>query len=377
MQRAAIAFFLFLFSVATARTQSATEAAYILSGHTAPAANPSRAASFATTNAVNFLPLLDAITNNERTSHTVSFTKAQRPINVHYFPGRSRKRALVIGGVHGTELASIEIANRLIDRLAAGDTPYYSVLILPMLFPDNAALALQAVEEIGSVKNIGRYSNTNTPDPNRQMPPLGKPYDPQQNKDALGRVIEYENSVLLQLIQTYQPHRIVNIHAIRDTTQGGVYADPRTDANGFALEFSADSGLALRMAQHIVAQGGAAPGNRLASHPTAVYYKDPAVVAPGRWQPRNCYVGCSPQNPAHGVTLGSWASTAVHDPENEAANRPAIRMLTMEFPGYKRPQDYLASQQPYFEKQLDVYTAAIQHIFLAPLFVEETCIEKN
>jgi hypothetical protein len=377
MHRTASYLLLFLLFAVSAGAQSATEAAYLTTVTNAEPIHDSLAANPETTKSTSLLQLMDAIANYERTAHNIGFTKAHRPINVHYFPGRSSKRALVIGGVHGTELASIEIANRLIDSLAGGDTPYYSVLILPMLFPDNAALAQQQIAEIGSVKNIGRYSTSGVADPNRQMPLPGKPYDPQTNTDALGRAIEYENGILLQLIQTYQPHRIVNIHAIRDTAQGGVYADPRTDAYGLALDFSSDSSLAIRMAQHILAQGGIAPGNRLDSQPTAVYYKDPPVAALGQWQPRSCHTACLPHNPGHGVTLGSWASTAVQDAGNTALNRPAIRLLTMEFPGYKRPQDYTALQQPYYEKQISLYMAAIQHIFLGPVFEEETTRAKN
>jgi hypothetical protein len=41
-------------------------------------------------------------------------TKQGREIEAFYFPGTSEKRALVIGGVHGSELSSIEVSRMLI-----------------------------------------------------------------------------------------------------------------------------------------------------------------------------------------------------------------------------------------------------------------------
>jgi hypothetical protein len=275
----------------------------------------------------------------------------------------------VIGGVHGSELASIEVAKQVVRQLAAGDTPFYNVLVIPSLFPDNAAHALE--EGTTGCTNIGRYSHADAADPNRQMPGLGNAYDPETNTDHLGRPIEYENSLLLQTIQLYKPHRIVNIHAIRDTAQGGIYADPRTDAAGYALEFGSDSSLAVSMAQYINGQGGAVPGNRLHATPSALYYKDPPVAAPGQRQPRSSYGAALPGGRGHGVSLGSWASTAVSNAADATANRNAIRVLTMEFPGYKRPQDYKPAQQPYYKKQVRLYATAIQTVFLEAQFVEE------
>jgi hypothetical protein len=344
--------------------------------HTTPNEEPVSSAPILTftarTNEASALPLARFITATaakKRAGRIIGVTKALRPIRAYYFPGRSEARAMVIGGVHGSELASIEIAKQLVRQLAAGDTPFYNVLVIPSLFPDNAAHALE--EGAANCTNTGRYSHADAADPNRQMPSLGTAYDPETNTDHLGRPIEYENSLLLQTIQLYKPHRIVNIHAIRDTAQGGIYADPRTDAAGYALEFASDSSLAVGMAQYINNQGGAVPGNRLHATPSALYYKDPPVAAPGQRQPRSSYGAALPGGRGHGVSLGSWASTAVANAADAAANRNAIRLLTMEFPGYKRPQDYGPAQQPYYKKQVQLYATAIQTVFLEAQFVEE------
>ncbi|HUQ97337.1 MAG TPA: hypothetical protein VM010_06705 [Chitinophagaceae bacterium] len=314
--------------------------------------------------------LVRATAGKKSFTEVIGYTKKARPVTAYYFPGRSTARALVIGGVHGTELAAIEVGKQLVAQLAAGDTPYYNVLVIPSLFPDNAAMAIAQISTLGSEKNIGRYSHAEAPDPNRQMPGLGTPYNAVTNRDYLGRVIEYENTLLLQTIQLYKPQRIVNIHAIRDTALGGVYADPRTDAAGLALTFESDSSLAVQMALFIEQNDGTAPGNQLATTPTALYYKDPPVAPPGQWQKRNCHGSNLPNDRGRGVSLGSWASTAVWDSSHPTNNRAAIRMLTMEFPGYKRPQDYSAMQQPYYQNQVRAYASAIRHVFLNAIAVE-------
>lgn len=184
----------------------------------------------------------------------LTYTKKARPVELWYFPGRSNKKALVVGGMHGTELPSIEIARHLIERLACGEKPFYTVLVIPCLFPDNAATALQA-KNSRLTTNAGRYSNEHAADPNRQMPEPGKPFLLPAPQDAKNREIEPENQALLQLIQWYQPHRLLNIHAIRDQSKAGIFADPRTDCRGIALGFETDQELALAMARHICERG--------------------------------------------------------------------------------------------------------------------------
>ena len=51
---------------------------------------------------------------------------------------RRDRRALVIAGVHGTERQGMEVARRLISDLST-QQPRYTVIVVPSLFPDNAA----------------------------------------------------------------------------------------------------------------------------------------------------------------------------------------------------------------------------------------------
>lgn len=313
-----------------------------------------------------------AINSRKAMKGTAGFSKKGRPIEAFYFPGSSDKRALVIGGVHGSELSAIDVAKNLIEQLGANEGIYYSVIVIPCLFPDNANQALTNPAMIGSVYNIGRYSHDHAADPNRQMPPLGLAFDEKNPVDFTGRTIEPENRLLLQIIQEFRPQRIVNLHAIRSADQGGVYADPRTDSRGIADEYRSDSSLAVAMAWYIDTNGGWVPGNNLHKQPTSLYYTDPPPAAPGQRQKRNLNGSKLPGNRGHGVSLGSWASTAVDDPANPHHNRPAMRLITVEFPGYKRPADYTnpAARQR-CNQQVRLYAAAVREIFLANLYVEE------
>jgi hypothetical protein len=298
----------------------------------------------------------------------LGFSKKRRAIEAYYFPGNSDERALIIGGVHGSELSSVEVARSVIELLENGEKPYYNVIVIPVLFPDNAALAKSKPTLIGSTMNYGRYTNNITADPNRQMPSPGKAFDTIA-KDHLGREIETENKLLLELIHIYRPQRIISIHAIRDIARAGIYADPRTDPNGMALGFSYDSSLAIEMAKYIQSNDGYIPGNSLDNSPSALYHCDFPAVPAGYKQPRNFHGSELPNKRGVGISLGSWASTAINDEKKPLLNREAISILTMEFPGYKRPLDYKTlKEQQYFLHLIRLYASAIEHIFLERIF---------
>ncbi len=197
------------------------------------------------------------------TKGRLGYSQKGNPVDVWYFPGTSNHRALIIGGMHGSELSSIRLAENLISYLQQGARPYFSVMIIPSLFPDNAAAAMADADELGSVKNKGRYTNAKTVDPNRQMPPPGQAFNPKHGIDYHGRQIEPENQFLLSLIQLYKPSRVLNIHAIRNKEKTGIYADPRTDEKGIALGFETDSLLAISMAWTAKAAGADVHGNNL------------------------------------------------------------------------------------------------------------------
>ncbi len=314
--------------------------------------------------------LFSLLQGKEATTFTLYRTKKGYPVEAYFFPGRSRENAVVIGGLHGSELSSIEVARSLLALLPAGEKPYYNVVVIPSVFPDNAAAA-KADTGNRIQNNTGRYSHALTADPNRQMPLPGRPFTSELPYDALCREIEGENQVLLQLIQWLKPERLIAIHAIKDRSKAGIFADPRTDCNGTAIGFATDSALAVTMAKSIEALGGACPGNLAANVPTAVYYLDPPPAAPGQKQWRN-YETSKLQGRGRGISLGTWCSTAVCA-ASEEKSRPAIRTFTMEFPGSLVPAEYKThDEQALAARMISLYAASIQHYFLQLFFDEET-----
>ena len=130
------------------------------------------------------------------------------------------------------------------------------------------------------------------------------------------------------------------------------------------------------MAKYIDEKGGNVSGNKIKTAPTALYYLDPKPVPAGDLQPRNL-TGANMKGKINGVSLGSWASTAVCDEKNNYS-RPAMRILTMEFPGYKKPSEYkLPEDQKWFKGLVNLYAASIQHYFLQEFCVEESEVNEQ
>lgn len=306
----------------------------------------------------------------------MGLSREGRPVEAWYFPGTSQERALIIGGVHGSELSSTEVAGALIRQLREQEKPYYSVIVIPCLFPDNAARAGMQPQELGSVKNIGRYTHVAATDPNRQMPTPAHAFDAATGLDHIGRNIEWENQLLLDLIARFRPSRIASLHAIRNTGYGGIYADPRTDHLGLALGYASDSSLAVDMARHAQEAGANVKGNKLHIKPTALYYKDPAPVLPGQWQARNMTGTALRGGRGSGVSLGTWGTTAIAWESDSTLNRDAMRVLTIEFPGARRPDDYTnASDMALCNQQVLAFAGALYHIFLGPYYTEKPPFE--
>jgi hypothetical protein len=120
----------------------------------------------------------------------------------------------------------------------------------------------------------------------------------------------------------------------------------------------------MKMAKYIHRHGGKVAGNYIDSAPRTLYCNDPAIAAPGLVQQRNLRGSVLPGDLGCGVSLGSWASTAVCDSTDAAKNRPAMRLITVEFPGYKRPIDYSKEERATVHKGIQLYAAAISRVFL-------------
>jgi hypothetical protein len=232
-----------------------------------------------------------------------------------YFPGTTPRRAMIISGVHGDELAGVEVVEMVLPSLKTV-TRAFSIIVVPRVFAANC-LAKR------------RKTSPDLTDPNRQMPKIGGPPGP---PSAAGTTMEPENQVLLDLIQRFQPERLLSVHGItRESGLAGITSDPRP---GYE---SADRSLALDMARAAAAAGGSVPGNRLgtsgatATYPTQTMYHE------------------------KGVTLGQYESAP-------AGSRPAINMILIETHG----KPATGSPGAYSVRERDALVKAVLDVFLNP-----------
>jgi len=142
---------------------------------------------------------------------------APRPIEAYFFPGATSRRALVIAGVHGSERQGIAVARMLIDLLRK-QQPKLTTIVVPSLFPDNAAKG-----KFGSREGSGAPPNRNFPKPTQDLTAARKA----GSVDALGKPILPENLLLMELMERFKPERIISIHGTWDPNKAGVFYDPR------------------------------------------------------------------------------------------------------------------------------------------------------
>lgn len=322
-------------------------------------------------------------------------------VRMHLYRGRTSARAMVVGGLHGSERGAVEVGSHIRRRLETpGFMPQYTVLFIEVLMAHNVARPVPSTEirdsRHGRHTTVRRatdadhlppdpvpadgtrgaprtryvregdghempapYNRTgDLADPNRQAPTLGRGVDPANPRDHRSRAIEPENYILLSLFNRFRPERILMLHGKASAPSAGIYADPRTEADGDALGFAPDASLAQGMAEraateyaaslplqpretaaqrlvrarHALVQGNTrrnGRGRRGDSVVSAIYPGDPAPVAAGAHQPR-----FDDGEPGVERSWGSYFSTEVQDAARPEQNRPAATTLTLETPEY-------------------------------------------
>jgi Succinylglutamate desuccinylase / Aspartoacylase family len=262
--------------------------------------------------------------------------KGKTSLEAFFFPGTSDKRAMIIGGVHGSEASGVEVVNDLLADMRKPDAapPYYSVIVVPVIFPEN-------------LKAGSRTTTKTSEDPNRNFPKAGVSLAQATGKkgprDSQDRAIEPENVILIDLIERFQPERIASVHghtpppAKPDVGQDmpGIFDDPRAGAD----EKKADDALALEMAKAADKKGVRVPGNWLGTK------NETSEYPPG-----------APKT-SKGVSLGDYG------PKPTDA-RPAATVVTVEVFGYatsEKSKDGAARK-----KELESLATVLRDIFLAP-----------
>ena len=273
----------------------------------------------------------------ESASHRLSFDGGPN-VPVYYFPGETKRHLMIVSGIHGSEAAGVEVVEQFLQRLQkeGAPKPYFSIIVVPVLFSENLASRLRATP--------------GQPDPNRQMPTVGKDhrFDPRDGcyLDAHERCMEPEVIFLLNLINHYKPERIASIHGHRNTdtspsgllemmSGGGpsITTDPRP---GFEKK---DDALALAMAMYADSLGVRLPANFLrTSRQTTRYPNDTAIKE------------------SDGVSLGQWGS-------RPTPSRQAINVVTVETFGYENSGN---GRDPWRWKELDNLAKTLFDVFLKP-----------
>jgi hypothetical protein len=159
-------------------------------------------------------------------------TAGKRSIELRLFPGKTARRALVIGGVHGTERQGVQVA-RLLEKDLAASPADFSVLLVPVLFPDNAEKGTHGIREGGTP------TNRNFPTPDKDLAASG-------GKDATGRDILPENQLLMKVMEAYKPERIISLHGTQHPERAGVFYDPRQLTEAERLESARTAGASAR-----------------------------------------------------------------------------------------------------------------------------------
>lgn len=155
-------------------------------------------------------------------------TAKPRAIEAHFFAGATDRRALVIAGVHGSERQGMAVAKLLIDQLST-QQPRLTTIVVPSLFPDNAAKDNPAKKEFGSRETVDPVTKKVT-ETNRNFPSPDKDLAAARaagSLDAKGNPILPENLLLLELIEKFHPERIISLHGTWDPRLAGVSYDRR------------------------------------------------------------------------------------------------------------------------------------------------------
>lgn len=128
--------------------------------------------------------------------HFAGVSVENRPI-MYSVLGNGNDITFIIGGIHGDEPASPQLANNLADYLNQNQDILIGrkVIILPIANPDGLAYETRA--------------NANKVDINRNFPADNRINDPNYGPSGLS---EPESHIIYTLIQQYKPARIVSIH---------------------------------------------------------------------------------------------------------------------------------------------------------------------
>ena len=327
------------------------------------------------------------------------------PIQAWLFPGRTERRALIIGGVHGDELAGIEVVKRLKilleARSAAGNRPLFTTILVPIVMPHTYQTEQRYVEggvgliETDTDEKKRRKVVRHNVEPNLNFPLPGDTYEMARRRGVAhstdaelfirvpsgsGTVPERppmgpltsirmlpETRFLVQLIERFQPERLAAIHAhsrqslchqcrdSQDTDCGGegpgIFIDPRgVDPVTHRVTNDSQSQEDKRLAHQMVD----AALRRLNRNPLPMTRNGDVPFHPfagNRACPRTTVLYFSPRR-SEGNSLGDWAPVPT-------PGRAGIATLTVEVPKYR------SNETPAAQRVINLHRDLLADIFLA------------
>jgi hypothetical protein len=338
----------------------------------------------------------------------------------------TQHKALIIAGVHGSELSGVEVVEKWLFELLSNTKPFFTVEIVPRVFEENcnnAALKMpkrkpgddsNEFREVSDKTEKGgeNYPNRNFPAPGVSLAMAIKFHAPDPPKDCGNRKIMKENICLIDLINTFKPQRIASVHAHRfpaaprpalPTHYGkkglpGFFADPVAKPlygplpekpsicapKGLPppvpsryVEFTEDDVLALEMAKFVRKK----QNEYEKEHVVIKKSKDMNFIfndwVAGNWLDYRGILIDVPQTrypedkqaAKKGYSLGSWAPCKI-DEDGGLENRPGIPVITVEVRHYEpttldyyKKEDRKESKMKR-EAELRAYAEALLKVFL-------------
>jgi hypothetical protein len=315
-----------------------------------------------------------------------SGASSAQPVVAYFFPGVTPRRALVIGGVHGSEVQGarvVESLRTLLEtRSRAGNPPHFTTILVPVLNARTHDPALQRQGQRYIPRNPTDRPSSSTEatgiEPNRTFPTPGEDYRDARARAAAGQPeLVYppppgtrppratgheatemipETRALILLIERFRPERIASVHAhsIGSSAAGrlgddpGVFVDPAQERrpDGSLHERAGSRGLGERMLTE---------GQRRAAGL-------PPAVRDGRRNPFLGNVGgdvtYSPNAPhPRGYSLGDWAPVPT-------GTREGITTITVEVPQYGRENRPPSAAQT--QQVEELHRDLLAEIFLGP-----------
>jgi hypothetical protein len=324
-------------------------------------------------------------------------------VRTYFFPGRTDRRALIISGIHGDEIAAIEVVERLRlllkERSAAGRPPFFTTILVPVLIKRTQRSEQRYVPDGLGLLHVGEHTTElkrvqHPIEPNLNFPLPGEDYERARQRGADGAhdaelVIRAQGSsgqvrvrppqgpltsirmlpetrFVLQLIERFQPERLAAIHAhsrmrvCHPCEDGqemdcggegpGIFVDPRgiDPVSGKVrrpAERKEDKLLAYRMVHEALKHLERLPLPATRSGDTPFH-----PFAGNQSCPRMTTLYFSPRH-NEGNSLGDWAPVPT-------GTRPGITTLTIELPKYRREESRAA------QRVIDLHRDVLADVFL-------------